>query len=136
MIFFFFKAWKRSLFTKLSKSRCKLHQLISVGVETNDGPFLVYRDFSAGDKTLLIKLIAFCSRLVFLASSIILLSFSRYIVLHSLLCNFLKLLFLRRWLKNSNVIYLFCVFFYLSLRLKMIATLFPFWFLHKLCEVH
>ena len=69
-----------------------------VGVGINDEPFFS-RDFSAGDKTLLLNLIAFCSGLVALTPSVILLSFSRYIILRSLLCflrfNFLNLLFLR-----------------------------------------
>ena len=88
-IWFFsvYKAWKRSLFTQLQKNCIKLHQLISVGVGTNDGSFFS-RDFSAGDKTLQLKLIEFCSGIAVLASSIILLSFSQYIVLRSLLCRF------------------------------------------------
>ena len=87
-----------------------------VGVGINDEPFFS-RDFSAGDKTLLLKLIAFCSGFVALTPSVILLSFSRYIILRSLLCflrfNFLNLLFLRWWLKTvmfSYWYFLSCLF--------------------------
>ena len=66
-----------SLLKKLSKSRLKLYQFISVGIGINDGPFLS-KDFSACNKSLLLKLIAFWSGHVVSASSIIFLSFSRY----------------------------------------------------------
>ena len=101
---YFFTVFKMCEFIyKIVNVLSKLHQLISAGVGINDEPFFS-KYFSAGDKTLLLKLTAFCSRLVVLTSSIILLSFSQYLILFSLLCllcfDFLKLLLLQWWLKR------------------------------------
>ena len=88
--------------TKLSKSQFKLYHFIAVGVGINDGPFLS-KDCSACDKSLLLKLIAFWSGHVVLASSIIFLSFSLYNnfrwLLWFLRFDFLNLLFFRGWSK-------------------------------------
>ena len=85
-----------SLLTKLSKSHLKLHQFISVGVYANDGLFLS-KNYSVGNKSLLLKLIMFWFEHVVLASAIILLSFSRYNNFHWLLwclhLEFLNLVF-------------------------------------------
>ena len=91
-----------TILKKLSKPCLKLYQFVSVGVGINDGPFLS-KDCFACDESLLLKLIAFWSGNVVLASSIIFLSFSRYNKFHWLLwClrfDFLNLLFFRGWSK-------------------------------------
>ena len=91
-----------SLLTKLSKSCLKVHQYISVGIGINDGPFLNKGCYACGN-SLLLKLIAFWSGHVVLATSIISLSFSQYNnffwLLWYLRFDFLNFLFFRGWSK-------------------------------------